>query len=156
MSGDDGYEPVFRKSRWGTNRYEYNPDNPVGMALIVLAVLVLIGGLYYLHDSSEWSRDELHDATTEAAAALEKEPHVSDDSLGYDMLIEDAIDRTGEGPSFGARVEREDTHETRDYDDYTVTGSGTDAAFCMRIAEIPHGDEVMLRATVTDGACGGF
>ncbi|MFF0433613.1 hypothetical protein ACFYU9_15450 [Streptomyces sp. NPDC004327] len=46
MNGDDrDYEPVFKKSKWGTNRYTYNPDNPIGLALIigsvVLAVVVL-------------------------------------------------------------------------------------------------------------------
>ncbi|MBN0044191.1 hypothetical protein JS756_08730 [Streptomyces actuosus] len=35
----DDDEPVFRRSRWGTNRYEYNPDNPVGCTLIVLTVV---------------------------------------------------------------------------------------------------------------------
>ncbi|MEX0171800.1 hypothetical protein [Streptomyces sp. LMG1-1-1.1] len=38
MNGD---EPVFRKSRWGTSRYVYNADNPVGLALIVLTVVLV-------------------------------------------------------------------------------------------------------------------
>ncbi|MGT2531961.1 hypothetical protein ACU4GG_36585 [Streptomyces nojiriensis] len=33
-------EPVFKRSKWGTNRYYYNPRNPVGLALIVLSVLL--------------------------------------------------------------------------------------------------------------------
>lgn len=37
MPHDD--EPVFKRSRWGTNRYYYNPQNPVGLALIVLSLL---------------------------------------------------------------------------------------------------------------------
>ncbi|MFE0653134.1 hypothetical protein ACFVZH_31660 [Streptomyces sp. NPDC059534] len=36
MNGD---EPVFRKSRWGTNRYVYNARNPLGLALIVVTVV---------------------------------------------------------------------------------------------------------------------
>ncbi|PWK65145.1 hypothetical protein BCL76_113132 [Streptomyces sp. CG 926] len=32
-------EPVFRRSKWGTNRYYYNPRNPVGLALIVITLL---------------------------------------------------------------------------------------------------------------------
>lgn len=40
---DDDYEPVFKKSNWGTGRYIYNPDNPLGMGLIILsAVSVLV------------------------------------------------------------------------------------------------------------------
>ncbi|MFI9123212.1 hypothetical protein ACIGW0_28125 [Streptomyces bikiniensis] len=34
MNGDG---PVFKKSRWGTNRYVYNADNPVGLALVVIS-----------------------------------------------------------------------------------------------------------------------
>ncbi|MFI5641927.1 hypothetical protein ACIA8H_31495 [Streptomyces goshikiensis] len=37
MQHDD--EPVFRRSKWGTNRYYYNPCNPVGLALIVITLL---------------------------------------------------------------------------------------------------------------------
>ncbi|MGW1411115.1 hypothetical protein [Streptomyces sp. NPDC002403] len=42
-------EPVFRKSRLGTNRYEYNPRNPVGFALIVISVLLVGGMLLLMH-----------------------------------------------------------------------------------------------------------
>ncbi|MFI6288118.1 hypothetical protein ACIBCM_25795 [Streptomyces sp. NPDC051018] len=38
----DDDEPVFRRSRWGTNRYVYNSRNPLGRALIVAAVLALV------------------------------------------------------------------------------------------------------------------
>ncbi|MFF4095162.1 hypothetical protein ACFYYY_15210 [Streptomyces sp. NPDC001834] len=38
MSRDD--EPVFIRSMWGTSRYVYNYQNPVGRALIVIALLV--------------------------------------------------------------------------------------------------------------------
>lgn len=40
MDHDD--EPVFKKSRWGTNHYIYNPRNPVGLALIVISLLFLV------------------------------------------------------------------------------------------------------------------
>ncbi|THA49777.1 hypothetical protein E6R62_26880 [Streptomyces sp. A1136] len=29
---------VFTRSGWGTSRYSYNPQNPVGLALIVLSL----------------------------------------------------------------------------------------------------------------------
>ncbi|MFJ7587486.1 hypothetical protein ACIQZO_08810 [Streptomyces sp. NPDC097617] len=37
MNRDD--EPVFKRSKWGTNRYEYNPRNPIGLALIVITLV---------------------------------------------------------------------------------------------------------------------
>ncbi|WP_405791668.1 hypothetical protein OG753_36395 [Streptomyces sp. NBC_00029] len=37
MHHDD--EPVFKRSKWGTNRYHLNPDNPVGLALIVITLI---------------------------------------------------------------------------------------------------------------------
>ncbi|MFD3555620.1 hypothetical protein ACFWWA_26520 [Streptomyces goshikiensis] len=37
MRYDD--EPVFKRSKWGTNRYHYNPGNPVGLALIIITLL---------------------------------------------------------------------------------------------------------------------
>ncbi|GHB59531.1 hypothetical protein GCM10010347_31870 [Streptomyces cirratus] len=37
MPYDD--EPVFKRSKWGTNRYSYNPYNPVGLALIIVTLL---------------------------------------------------------------------------------------------------------------------
>ncbi|MCM9083085.1 hypothetical protein OG444_31960 [Streptomyces sp. NBC_01232] len=37
MRYDD--EPVFRRSKWGTNRYYYNPNNPIGLALIVITLV---------------------------------------------------------------------------------------------------------------------
>ncbi|WP_329121288.1 hypothetical protein [Streptomyces sp. NBC_01465] len=40
MSDDD--EPIFKRSRWGTNRYVYNASNPVGLALIVITVIFAV------------------------------------------------------------------------------------------------------------------
>ncbi|MFE6776521.1 hypothetical protein [Streptomyces sp. NPDC057702] len=45
---DDDYEPVFKKSKWGTNRYVYNADNPVGLALIILSCVVVVVFLYLI------------------------------------------------------------------------------------------------------------
>ncbi|MFD3817275.1 hypothetical protein ACFWRZ_19615 [Streptomyces rubiginosohelvolus] len=36
--GQDGDEPIFIRSNWGTSRYVYNPRNPVGMGLILFEV----------------------------------------------------------------------------------------------------------------------
>jgi hypothetical protein len=35
-------EPIFKKSPWGTNRYVYNAQNPVGLALIIISVAFAI------------------------------------------------------------------------------------------------------------------
>ncbi|MCX2181184.1 hypothetical protein KV205_11670 [Streptomyces sp. SKN60] len=35
-------EPVFKKSRWGSNRYVYNPNNPIGLALIIASSVFAI------------------------------------------------------------------------------------------------------------------
>ncbi|MDI3407814.1 hypothetical protein [Streptomyces cavernicola] len=40
--GDDDHEPVFKKSRWGTSRYVYNLNNPVGLALAIGSVLFAV------------------------------------------------------------------------------------------------------------------
>ncbi|MFC8765603.1 hypothetical protein ACFUAG_33460 [Streptomyces sp. NPDC057193] len=36
-------EPVFKKSKWGTSRYVYNANNPIGLALIVISSVLAIG-----------------------------------------------------------------------------------------------------------------
>lgn len=45
MSDED--EPVLKRSKWGTNRYSYNPRNPVGLVLLVVSV-VFAGGMLLL------------------------------------------------------------------------------------------------------------
>uniref|UniRef100_A0AAU2V5I9 Uncharacterized protein n=1 Tax=Streptomyces sp. NBC_00003 TaxID=2903608 RepID=A0AAU2V5I9_9ACTN len=44
-------EPVFRKSRFGTNRYEYNPASPVGRVLIAVTVIGAIVALVVMRSS---------------------------------------------------------------------------------------------------------
>ncbi|TXS56563.1 hypothetical protein [Streptomyces sp. t39] len=48
----DWNEPVLKRSRWGTNRYVYNADNPLGMVLIVLSVVVTVIVLVMLQTRS--------------------------------------------------------------------------------------------------------
>ncbi|MGA4979598.1 hypothetical protein [Streptomyces cinereoruber] len=43
-------EPVFKKSRWGTNRYVYNANNPVGLALIVISTVLCLGMLLLMEN----------------------------------------------------------------------------------------------------------
>lgn len=92
MSGDHDAEPVFVRSAWGTNRYVYNPNDPVGRALIVGSVLFAIGGIYSLYASTAWSEGELWDAVHGATRALEAEPQrVSSYAGGYEALIREAV-----------------------------------------------------------------
>ncbi|WP_187370157.1 hypothetical protein [Streptomyces boluensis] len=39
---DDDHEPVFKRSKWGTSRYVYNVNNPVGLALTVASLIVFV------------------------------------------------------------------------------------------------------------------
>ncbi|WEV26842.1 hypothetical protein OYE22_17790 [Streptomyces sp. 71268] len=45
---DDAYEPVFKKSPWGTNRYVYNANNPIGLALIIISCVVFVVFMYLI------------------------------------------------------------------------------------------------------------
>ncbi|MCX4675967.1 hypothetical protein OG413_11720 [Streptomyces sp. NBC_01433] len=38
MHPDD--EPIFKRGKWGSSRYVYNPRNPVGLALIMISLLI--------------------------------------------------------------------------------------------------------------------
>ncbi|GLW04110.1 hypothetical protein ACGFYF_07005 [Streptomyces lavendulae] len=63
MNDDD--EPVFKRSKWGTNRYYYNPRNPLGLTLIVISLLFAGTALILManragpfrppHDPAPWS-----------------------------------------------------------------------------------------------------
>lgn len=46
----DDNEPVLKRSPLGTNRYEYNPRNPIGFALIVISILFAGGMLLLMHN----------------------------------------------------------------------------------------------------------
>ena len=47
---DDDYEPVFKKSNWGTSRYVYNPNNPVGVVLIILSVVFALVMMFLMKE----------------------------------------------------------------------------------------------------------
>ncbi|MFD9790270.1 hypothetical protein ACFWXK_04885 [Streptomyces sp. NPDC059070] len=128
-------EPVFIRVGWGKGLgggRAYNPRNPAGLTMIFVSLAAVVIGFWWLHDSSNWSSGELRSAVRQAAEALQEEPVVYDRFLGLEMYIDKAIDDTGEGP--GALVSRAGGP---DADDYTVTGPGTDAAFCLRISKVP-------------------
>ncbi|MEU7278490.1 hypothetical protein AB0A69_06830 [Streptomyces sp. NPDC045431] len=158
MSTENDHEPVFVRSKWGTNRYVYNPRNPVGVALIVLSLLFAAGAMYSLRASSQWSEDELRDAVHRAAGTLDGSPQRKYDWTGhsdYSSLIDDAIRKTGVGPRFGARVSEvgDETHL------YEIGSDDTEDVHCMTITEIPGPKtdavswEVHLDVSVEDHGC---
>ncbi|WTW98955.1 hypothetical protein OG216_38950 [Streptomycetaceae bacterium NBC_01309] len=52
-------EPVFKRSKWGTNRYVYNADNRLGLALIVLSSVVgLVAMLMLATKSGPYAIDD--------------------------------------------------------------------------------------------------
>ncbi|MGC0416175.1 hypothetical protein [Embleya sp. AB8] len=48
MPNDD--EPVFKRSRWGVHRYEYNVRNPIGLTLTVLTLIAAGVLLLLMHN----------------------------------------------------------------------------------------------------------
>lgn len=164
MGEDHETEPVFIRSRWGTNRYVYNPANPAGLFLIAFSLLVAGGVMYGLRDGSSWSEGELHDAVHTAAASLEARPQLMDAySGGYQELIRREIEAAGEGPEYGGvNVALEE---------YVDDGAGAPAGshfevgaddvedlYCLRISP-PEPETVLssvtvrLSVSVTAGRC---
>ncbi|MFD4336201.1 hypothetical protein ACFWPP_03150 [Streptomyces anulatus] len=165
MSKDHDDEPIFVRSNWGTSRYVYNPNHPIGVALIIGSLLFAAGGMYYLFSSSSWSEGELRDAVHTAVRDLESEPHTfSSWTGGYDRLIRDALEGSGEGPSNGGMVYVDEANDPYDEDAdpsvdlFEVTAKDVDAAFCLSVSP-PEPESalesitVSLSVTVEEGRC---
>lgn len=165
MSKDHDDEPIFVRSDWGTSRYVYNPNHPIGVALIIGSLLFAAGGMYYLHASSSWSEGELRDAVHTAVRDLESERHTfSTWTGGYDRLIRDALEESGEGPSTGGVLHVEDANDPYDenadpsVDLFEVTAKDVDATFCLGVSP-PEPEPalenitVSLSVTVEEGRC---
>ncbi|MFF9344920.1 hypothetical protein ACF1CG_34845 [Streptomyces sp. NPDC014773] len=160
-------EPVFARSRWGTGRYVYNHRNPAGLALIVLASLVALGGLYGVRAESTWSEGELRDAVHQGVANLDGKAHYTTLAGDRGSLIVEAIRKTDIGPRYGV-----ETHEGED-GGYTVGTEDTDTEYCVRVTLTPDPEPPVVfpgaedlpppgpdmlafyvsHATFTEGAC---
>ena len=139
MDGEQGDEPIFVRSKWGTARYSYNPKHPVGVALIVGSILLAVGGMYYVNDGANWSEAELRDAVHGAARTLEAEPQTLRRFTGYEELIHEAIKKTGEGPTHGSvkvSVVRADGYGAdRATDNFEISSDDVDdVVYCLRIS----------------------
>ncbi|MET9766080.1 hypothetical protein [Streptomyces sp. NPDC006415] len=158
-------EPILVRSNWGTSRYVYNPRNPVGAGLIIGSLLFAAGGMYYLHASSSWSAGELRDAVNVAVRNLEATPQtVGSWAGGYESMIRDALEESGEGPSIGGVVSVEEANDPYDedapasVDRFEVTATDVDATFCLSVTP-PEPEsaltsvEVSLSIAVEEGDC---
>ncbi|MFE4691413.1 hypothetical protein ACFRH6_15290 [Streptomyces sp. NPDC056749] len=141
MRRDHDDEPVFRRSEWGTTRYVYNPRNPIGLALIIGSLLFAVGALYHLRASSSWSEGELHDAVHSAAGTLESEDQTfASWTGGYNSMIRDAIEDSGEGPSTGGAVSVSEVDDTYDrdapagVDRFEVSSEDVDTVYCLSVS----------------------
>ncbi|MFC5173195.1 hypothetical protein [Streptomyces mutomycini] len=164
MSADRDDEPVFIRSKWGTSRYVYNPDNPVGLALIIGSLLFAGVFMYVLHDDSSWSDGELHDAVHSAVRTLEdKEQTVGSWAGGYDRLIDDAIQESGEGPSVGG-LSVSKAHDAYDrdapagVDRFEVAAEDVDTVYCLGVSPqepeaVLSSVKVTLHITVDEDHC---
>ncbi|MFE6104035.1 hypothetical protein ACFVQ4_29315 [Streptomyces laurentii] len=120
-------EPVFVRSTWGTNRYVYNVNNPVGRALIVLALLIAGGVLFGLHAESTWSEGELRDAVRKGVADLDGKQHYTSLDDDHGSLIAEAIRKSGIGPGYGVDTKKKESGG------YTVSTKDTETEYCVRV-----------------------
>lgn len=132
----------------------YNSRNPVGRALIVLAPVVAIAFLYHFFDSSRWSESEFRDAVQEAAHRLEAEPQTVRGYVGYEDLIEEAVQETGKGPEHAlVRVRAIDSGT------FEITTDDVDTTYCMLVSPPQPKPDTTRTATaaltvqVRTGAC---
>ncbi|GAA2387197.1 hypothetical protein GCM10010420_07760 [Streptomyces glaucosporus] len=137
MRHDDDHEPVFVRSEWGTNRYVYNPDSPVGMTFIVLSLALVVLFFFHVSDSSSWTEDELRDAVHEATGVLAEEPHPFPSRLEPSEWVADRIEEAvheagGVNAAPGPRVEY-----VEEAGRYEVTATDTTAVFCLRVEWSP-------------------
>ncbi|GGV29798.1 hypothetical protein GCM10010293_29720 [Streptomyces griseoflavus] len=163
MDQQDGAEPVFVRSRWGTNRYVYNPASPVGRALIVGSLLFGGIALWLLHDDASWSEGELRDAVHAAVAELDGGPvEVGGWRGDYAQVITEAVRNSGEGPEHGSlRVsdhrERGDGGGAPTADRFEVGSDDVEDVYCLSVSPPWPGTftvvSVDLTVTVAAGRC---
>ncbi|MCC3774959.1 hypothetical protein [Streptomyces sp. UNOB3_S3] len=167
--GSDDTDRIFVRSRLGPNRYVYNPENPVGLALIVGSLLFAIGGMYLVHHpgllsgSNTWDGGELRSAVNAATAELSSEAQFGPGVINYEDVLRSSIAKHGHSSQDALAVKLaseppkpvlfEDGVEKADY---TVTAEGTDTAFCLRVYAVKRKLAMRydaLSISISDGAC---
>ncbi|MET9498187.1 hypothetical protein [Streptomyces sp. NPDC006552] len=81
-------------------------------------------------DKTSWSTGELRDSVHSAASAMESEPRLRDAYDDYSSLIQQEVERAGEGmgPYVDIKVEAVDEHA------YAVTATGAGSGLCMDVS----------------------
>jgi hypothetical protein len=165
----DDADRIFIRSTWGTNRYVYNPHNPVGRALIIGSLLFAVGGMYLLYHpgllggSGNWDGGELRSAVTEATAELSSEAQFGPGSIGYGDILQARIAEKGHSSQDALTVtlasEPPDSavlNGGAEQADYTVTADGTDTAFCVEVYAMKRKQAMgydFVTTSIGDGAC---
>ncbi|MFD9290040.1 hypothetical protein ACFWBV_17475 [Streptomyces sp. NPDC060030] len=123
------------------------------------------GALYFLHASSSWSEGELHDAVHSAVRTLDAEDQTfAPWTGGYRVMIRDAIEDSGEGPSTGGVVRVSEVDDQYDpdapagVDRFEVSTEDVDTVYCLSVSP-PEPEptvtsvELALDVTVDEGRC---
>ncbi|MFB6988183.1 hypothetical protein ACFC0C_31590 [Streptomyces sp. NPDC056178] len=162
-------ERIFIRSKWGTNRYVYNPGHPVGRALIVGSLLFGLGGMYLLYHpgllngADTWDAGELRSAVAAATTELSNDARFGPGTVNFEDILEADIAKHGHSSQHALTVVlASEPPESALIDggaeqaDYTVTAEGTDAAFCVEVhamkRRLATGYE-SVAISVGDGAC---
>ncbi|MEU6660475.1 hypothetical protein [Streptomyces sp. NPDC046821] len=160
---------VFVRSKWGTSRYVYNADNPIGMALIIGSLLFAAAGMYWLYHpdlfESGWKGDDLRKGVSGATAELSAEKRSGpggDSYLFADILKQDIVEH-GQGPADALKVTL--ASEPAQWDvlkgglqkaSYSVSARGTDTAFCLHVSAMAKAKSIdydYVNFTIGNGAC---
>ncbi|AXG76642.1 hypothetical protein [Streptomyces paludis] len=173
MRGDDD-EPIFVRSKWGTNRYVYSTRNPVGRWLIFGTVVLVLGMIWQLFAGSRWSEGELRAGVHKAAEALEAKPQQVGFVNTYDSLIREAIRNSGEAPSSGGGFkvtpvpdesgsgsggESGTDRAASGTSDFEITSEDVSSVYCLRVSppepdKVADHGEITLSVTVEENRCG--
>ena len=142
----DDADRVFIRSKWGSNRYVYNPHNPVGRVLIVGSLLFAVGSMYLLYHprllsgSNNWDGGELRSAVTAATAELSREAEFGPGMINYQDILVASIASHGDSSQDALTVMlASEPPESAlftggvEQAEYTVTADGTDTAFCLNV-----------------------
>jgi hypothetical protein len=148
MTGKGDDEDIFVRGKWAPHRYQYNPHNPIGLALIIGTLLMVLVSIYLLRRSSTvahsgpdtWDGAELRSAVTAATTELSARARSGPGDLDYEETLRTAIAAKGHR-SYGALTVVLTTdpvipapaggHVERA--DYNVSADGTDTEFCLKV-----------------------
>ncbi|MFF3691269.1 hypothetical protein [Streptomyces sp. NPDC002187] len=132
--------------------------------------MFVIGFMYHLFDSTQWSEGEFRDAVHEAAQQLEAEPGTLVGHLGYRDLIEEAVQETGQGPEHTV-IDVEPINDSdatgavgsvcggHGLDTFEISTDDVVTTYCMRMSppqpetDLPSTKTVTLTVNVREGPC---